>query len=231
MACRKVGGGGIIYPAYAKAAPGRAEEIGPSCHVLGEMCRQSGILGEVSLRPYFEVAVEPPPKLPKDFIAISAMGSRYISLKNWFLPRYRTLARSLRKEHTLVQLGSLSEPALPDVMDMRGRTTIVQAAAVLRQARCFIGQLDGLMHLARAVDCPAVIIFGGRESVRQSGYTANINLFEQVSCSPCWRMNDCPHEMGCLEPIQPRDVASAVERLLNRGRKSPLPCEKYVIRG
>jgi len=220
-------GGRIVYPEYAREVLGEDREIGPDGHVLRAMCHRSGIVGRVALRPYFETREEFSSGLPDSFIAIGVMGSPLIPTKNWFAERYHALAAELRRDFDLVQLGSSSDPPLAGALDLRGRTSIRQAASVLKHARCFIGQVGGLMHLARAVECPAVIIFGGREGVRQSAYSANVNLTGPVPCSPCWIIKKCPHEMACMDLIRPVDVLAGVRRILEQGR--PLPSENAVI--
>lgn len=222
-------GGRIVYPAYARAVPGEDREVAPSGHILGEMCRQAGVLGEVSLRPYFDASGEAPPEIPRDFIAISSLGGHAVLTKNWFLDRYQALAALLGKEFRLVQLGAASQPLLAGAVDLRGKTDLRQAAAVLQRAACFVGEVGGLMHLARAVDCPSVVIFGGREAPRQSGYAANINLVGPVPCSPCWIIKHCPHEMACMEVIQPAAVFAAVKDLLVRRSGRPLIVEKTIV--
>lgn len=222
-------GGRVVYPSYTRAVPQEDREIAPSGHILGEMCRQAGILGEISLRPYFAATGEVPAGLPKDFIAISSLGGHAVLTKNWFLDRYQTLAALLGKKFRLVQLGSESQPLLDGAIDLRGRTDLRQAAAVLKRAACFVGEVGGLMHLARAVDCPSVVIFGGREAPRQSGYAANVNLVGQVPCSPCWIIKHCPHEMACMDLIQPTGVFAAVKDMVGRRSGEPLSVETMVV--
>lgn len=222
-------GGRIIYPAYARVLPDEDREIGPTGHILGEMCRQAGVLGEITLRPYFEVGAERYRGVPNDFIAISGVGGHAVLTKNWFQERYHALSGILRRDIPLVQLGSLSEPLIAGADDLRAQTDIRQAARILKQARCYVGEVGGLMHLARAVDCPSVVIYGGRESPSQSGYEANVNLVGKVPCSPCWIIKNCPHDMDCMDLIQPAEVAAAVKRLLNHVPVRPLQAEKIVI--
>lgn len=222
-------GGRIIYPAYARALPEEDREIAPKGHILGEMCRQAGIAGEISVRTYFEAGDGRCPEVPKDFIAISSLGGHAVLTKNWFQDRFETLAALLGGKFQLVQLGAESQPPLAGAIDLRGRTDLRQAASVLRRARCFIGEVGGLMHLARAVDCPSVVIFGGREAPRQSGYAANVNLTGSVPCSPCWIIKKCPHDMACMEPIRPAGVLAAVKELLSRPAARPLAADKIIV--
>lgn len=80
------------------------------------------------------------------------------------------------------------------------------------------------MHLARAVECPAVIVYGGREAPWQSGYICNMNLFNAVPCAPCWRHNACDFDRRCMREITVSEVVSAVRQSLDRPRH-PLAIE------
>jgi len=87
--------------------------------------------------------------------------------------------------------------------------------------------VGGLMHLARAADCPAVIVYGGREPVRLAGYSANINLVNQPPCSPCYLTTPCPYDLPCMKAVTPAEVLAAVEHQLARAK--PLPVEYAEI--
>jgi len=85
-----------------------------------------------------------------------------------------------------------------------------------------------LMHLARAVDCRSVIVYGGRETPAQSGYPCNVNLYSPVRCSPCWRLNTCPYDRACLAMIGVDEVVHGLEAQL-AAHGTPLTCDTDVI--
>ena len=84
------------------------------------------------------------------------------------------------------------------------------------------------MHLARAVDCPSVIIFGGKEKPEESGYICNENLYTALECSPCWKMNTCDYERRCMDMITVDDVLAGVERLREKSRDN-LAVQKIIL--
>jgi hypothetical protein len=84
------------------------------------------------------------------------------------------------------------------------------------------------MHVARAVECPSVIVFGGREAPWQTGYICNFNLYSAVPCAPCWRSNTCEIDRQCMRDISVDDVVSAIRQMLERPR-NPLPIETVYI--
>lgn len=50
--------------------------------------------------------------------------------------------------------------ALPEAIDLTGRLSLSEAAAVLRRAALFVGNDSGLMHLAAAAGAPTLGLFG-----------------------------------------------------------------------
>src|SRR5690242_8895970 len=61
----------------------------------------------------------------------------------------------------VVLLGAKDDARVDGVdIDLRGRTSIREAAAVLRDASVFVGPEGGLTNLARAVQTRSVVFFG-----------------------------------------------------------------------
>jgi len=73
--------------------------------------------------------------------------------------------------------GRLDGLALP-TLDLMGRTSLIEATAVMRQATLFVGNDSGLGHLASAAGIPSVTVFGpGRpERYRPWGSRASLLL-------------------------------------------------------
>jgi ADP-heptose:LPS heptosyltransferase len=136
-----------------------------------------------------------------------------ITTKEWLPERFQQVVDALAGEFTIVQVGTSDHPPLTGVVDLRGKTTIRQTAAVLRHSKVFIGLVGFLMHLARAVNTRSVIVYGGREHPSQSGYAENVNLFTPLECSPCWLWNRCPYDRECMRRISASDVVDAARRL------------------
>lgn len=90
--------------------------------------------------------------------------------KRWPAASYAALARALRGDFdSVVLLGSAAdvaeagahfeEPILP-TLNLMGRTSLIEAAAVMRLATLFVGNDSGLGHLASAAGIPSVTVFG-----------------------------------------------------------------------
>jgi ADP-heptose:LPS heptosyltransferase len=144
--------------------------------------------------------------------------------KEWGPERFVMVAEALGRDFHLVQLGAQNDPALPVQTDLRGKTSLREAAAILSNSLVFVGLEGFLTHLARAVDCRSVVVMGGRARPEVFGYTANLNLFSPEDCAPCGLRNTCPHELRCMSAITQAAVLAAVEAALSLNG-TPLPVE------
>jgi len=154
--------------------------------------------------------------LPQPVITINVMSRE--TVKNWREDCWRDLIGKLRCVATVVQLGDDKEPILADVVRLAGLCSLRESMALLSQATLHIGGVSFLMHAASGLAVPAVIIFGGRETPKNSGYDANTNIYSPVECSPCWLHDShgdrCPHDMKCMQMILPEAVWGAVQERL-----------------
>jgi hypothetical protein len=224
----------VIKPYYVSADPAHADrDVLPSRHIIAEMCALAGIRGAVSLRPYFF--------LTQEERAFGRYGLRQIAVqtsglaaaipyatKEWGGERFAAVAGLLGNQHTFVQIGAPSDPLFPGAVDLRGKTSLRQTAAVLANSSLFLGLEGFLAHLARAVNCPGVIVFGGRARAETFGYSANKNLVSAPPCSPCGYRSMCPQSMVCMSQISPEVVAAAVLEVAARPRER-LPVEKVDL--
>ena len=231
QAARKIGARVV----HAKYLLGSAPEydVPSTSHLITEMCRSVGLSGSIDIRPYFYLsdAERAGGSLGQRQAVIQCAdpaSAPHAPLKHWRREGYQGVVDLLKGELDFIQLGSTTDPLLEGVIDLRGKTTIRQSAAILANSRVNIGYVGFLMHLARAVECRSVVVFGGRERPDQSGYAANENLFTPLPCSPCWRRYSCLRELDCMLQISPDNVVAATRRALVRGGE-PLCVERAHI--
>lgn len=195
----------------------------PERHIIALMCQSCGISGPATLRPYLHLsdAEKEGGRIAPKQIALHSSGMGAFSAmrnKEWVPDRMQAVVHALRDEYTIVQLGTAGDPPLDGCVDLRGKASLRESAAVIANSTLFLGQVGFLMHLTRAVDRPAVIIFGGRELPWQSGYSCNTNLATSLPCSPCWRWNACDNEIErlCMHMISVEQVVDAVRERASR---------------
>jgi hypothetical protein len=215
-------GGEFIRLEYAPLA-GDDRSRPPGRHIIAEMCARAHITGSVAIRPYLRLtdAERSAGGWAEGRVVIqsSGMAARHpMRNKEWDQGRFQAVVDALRDEVEFIQLGAAEDPALRHADDLRGRTGVRETAAILSQARLYVGSVGFLMHLARAVDCPGVIVYGGREAPWQSGYSCNLNLYSATPCAPCWRWNTCEFDRYCMSEISVADVVSAIRQMLGKPR-------------
>jgi len=228
-------GGRSWYIHYGGHDRERDQSPIPQQHIIARMCASAELTGDIALRPYLHLSDEERTVgrlAPRQIVMHSSGLSAYSAMKNkeWVRGRIQKVAHALRDEYTIVQLGAPSDPKLDGCIDLRGRTTVRQSAAIIANSVLTLAQAGFLMHLTRAVDRPAVIIYGGREHPWQSGYSCNTNLFTALPCAPCWSWNRCdnPVERECMKRISVDDVVRAVRERAARADE-PLVEDRATI--
>ena len=107
--------------------------------------------------------------LPDAFSLVVPGGSAHRPEKRWPAARFADAARLLSERGSPAVLigGSAEESVLEDIsgrvpgtIDLGGRTSLGQLAALARRATCAVGNDSGPMHIAATVGCPTVVLFG-----------------------------------------------------------------------
>jgi heptosyltransferase-2 len=152
-------------------------------------------------------------------------GAAYGPAKMWFPDRFTELGTRLWNGigAGIVLVGGPGERELcrsiarkisGEVLDLSGRTSLPQLAAVLSLCDLVVTNDSGPMHLASAVGTPVIAIFGSTNPDATSPLGPHEALQEKVDCSPCLE-RICPRgDMQCMERIRVSDVLEAVIRLL-----------------
>jgi ADP-heptose:LPS heptosyltransferase len=226
-------GGRLLDPRYNHYDPATDRHVYKPGHQITAMCVAAGLTGEVVLRPHLYLRPEERARgrlAPRQIVLQSSGASARFPIlnKEWYPERFAQVAEALAGRFELLQLGAPSDPLLPGVRDLRGKTTLRETAAILSQSLLFIGLEGLLMHLARAVDCRAVVVYGGYTHPTHTGYAAFENLFSAVPCAPCWQRSTCGHDHTCMRRISAQDVLGGVERQLALAG-TPLPEDRVHI--
>jgi hypothetical protein len=218
-------------PQYGFYIPKSDRDYSPPGHYIETMCRLMLFTGTIDLRPYLYLRAEEKAKgqlFPRQGVIHSA-GLASMRNKQWSPARYQVVADELKDEIQWVQLGLMNDPPIAGALDLRGKTTLRESAAILASSMVLLGEAGFLMHLARAVDTRAVIVYGGREDPAVSGYCANENIVGKTACSPCWQRTRCDFGHACMEIIEPAMVVAAVRRQIAR-EGTPLEVQQVDLR-
>ena len=144
-------------------------------------------------------------------------GSHWLALapganwpgKRWPVSRYEALANHLANEFDgLIVLGSQDDIERPfnsaeinlPVVDLSGHTSLPEVAAVLAQAGAFVGNDSGIGHIASAMQCPCLTVFGPGDPPRYRPWGDNATIIQTPNTD--------------LARLEVDDVAAALTRLL-----------------
>jgi hypothetical protein len=219
-----------LVPQYGKYEPLTDQDITPPGHFLEIMCRMIAMRGTIDLRTYLYLTPREKEKgrLYPAQAVIHSTGLATMANKRWPTERYQAVVDATRGSVQWIQLGLAEDPPIRGALDLRGRSTLRESAALIAGAKVFLGQAGFLMHLARAVDTRSVIVYGGREDPAVSGYRANENIVGRTVCSPCWQRTRCDYGHECMRIIEPDSVIAAVGRQLERAG-TPLEIESVDL--
>ncbi|MGB5621647.1 MAG: lipopolysaccharide heptosyltransferase II [Gammaproteobacteria bacterium] len=171
-------------------------------------------------------------------------GAEYGPAKCWPLPYYGQVAAALAAEgHQVWILGSRQEVAAGDSIvwesggvakNLCGRTRLVDAVDLLALASVAVTNDSGLMHVAAAVGCHVIAIYGSSTPDYTPPLTERKTvLFRHLECSPCFERT-CPlGHLRCLREIGPEQVLDAVATRRmgpqpNTGSVRPRPARRSV---
>jgi len=109
----------------------------------------------------------------------------------------------------------------PRCLRMAPPTDLRELGALLEKSAVAVGGDTGPIHLAAALNCGVVGIYGGSDAVRNGawGKQHGVMVSETSSCTIPW-CRRCNHEpfLECLTTISPEKVAAAVHNVLDSSR-------------
>lgn len=146
---------------------------------------------------------------------VKPIGACQGANKQWGRAKYQELASRLpaatgARPVQLVPKGLA--PLLEDV-DAIETPDFRHALAVLGLANLYIGPEGGLHHGSAAMGTPAVVIFGGFNTPRATGYPWHENI---AVGEPCGSVAACPHCAAAMASISVDRVIEGAVRQLNR---------------
>lgn len=129
-----------------------------------------------------------------------------------------------------------------DTINLAGQVSLAQLAAIIAQAKLFIGPDTGITHLAAATGIPVIALYGPTNPVKwapwPSGFNQNKNPFQKIGCQQinnivlCQGQADCVpcHLEGCdrhrksrsqcLDRLSPELVKELIKQVLGYPQKT-----------
>lgn len=172
-------------------------------------------------------------RFPRPLFAIAAGGGKNprdtVIEKRWLPDRFAIIIDRLSAAgFNIVLIGGEDDIKISEetsklcraaVIDMTGKTTWGQTAAIFDQCCGFLGVDSGSAHLAAARKIPSVVIFGpsSPQYLFAPGLIRPVKA--DIDCSPCYSNSlfpGCVHEKAiCMNSIETEEVWIAVQEVIN----------------
>lgn len=129
--------------------------------------------------------------------------------------------------------AELSEQVICNLVDGRilnlcGRTGLRDLIAIFAECAAAFGPDSGPMHIAAAVGCPVVSLWGATAAERSAPWGfADLALTGEIPCHPCY-LRECAIGRECMRRIAPADVAAAVRRAVARSCRADAAPDSVV---
>jgi heptosyltransferase-2 len=164
---------------------------------------------------------------------VFAPGAEYGPAKCWPASRYAELARGLHARHGLpvALLGSGKEAALCEEIAaaapgacrvLAGKTSLIDAMALIAGSRGVVSNDSGLMHVAAAFRIPQVAVFGSTSPEHTPPLSPRARVLWlkeelQLDCAPCFDRVCRFGHTRCLTGVPPQRVHAALDDALQQG--------------
>ncbi len=165
------------------------------------------------------------PPLENDFAVFAPFTTR--PQKHWIKERWVQLSGRIFDEFRVrvVLLGGNEDvPAAsriaggnPDILDLTGKTSLQESAAMIQKSCLLIGVDTGLTHMGIALDVPTIALFGATRPYLDTTGTSGTVIYHPHECSPCRRSPTCDDDFTCMKAITVDEVMDIIRKILNQG--------------
>jgi heptosyltransferase II len=158
---------------------------------------------------------------------VFAPGAEYGPAKCWPASHYAELARALflRYGQPVLLLGSVKEAALCEEIAtaapgacrvLAGKTSLIDAMALIAASRGTVSNDSGLMHVAAAFGVPQVAVFGSTSPEHTPPLNSRAQVIWlkeelQLACMPCFERTCRFGHTRCLTEVSAARVEAALE--------------------
>ncbi len=143
---------------------------------------------------------------------------KFIEAGKYLVDKYgaKILITGLAGEKDLT--GDIARAIGRNAINLAGKTTVRQLSALLEKMDILVTNDTGTMHLACAVGCPVVAIFGPTNPDRYGPlFGKNAMVRNSVNCLPCNEGEKCGKDYACIKGITVEKVVKACSSLLDKG--------------
>ncbi len=158
--------------------------------------------------------------------------------KNWLSAYWQQIVLRIRGRYKFrtVIVGGANGSEEGDIIaratgaiNLAGKTTLPETAAIIRGASLLIGVDTGLTHMGHAVNTPTISLFGATSPYTYVGVESSKVIYLDRFCSPCRRRPTCNKKYQCMRDITPDLVLTAIKPLIlqNQYQNKPSLSSKH----
>jgi heptosyltransferase-2 len=153
-------------------------------------------------------------------------GAEFGPAKQWPIEHYATVADNMINQGYQVWLfGSIKDQtttnsikALVDddnqkhVFNLAGETSLIEAVDLLAACKTVVSNDSGLMHVAAAVGCHVVGVYGSTSPKYTPPLASKVDIVSiDIECRPCFK-RECPlGHLKCLKDLKPDSVLTKLK--------------------
>ncbi|MFZ0791408.1 MAG: glycosyltransferase family 9 protein [Chromatiaceae bacterium] len=169
----------------------------------------------------------------QETVARERLASGYAALcpfttrpqKHWLEERWIQLATRLRGELGVTPVllggpadresaGRIAHDTDGPVVNLAGRTSLTEAAALIDRADLLVAVDTGLGHMGIALGTPSLLLFGSTCPYLDTTRANARVLYHRLPCSPCKRRPTCAGAFTCMREIGVAEVLAAARNVI-----------------
>jgi ADP-heptose:LPS heptosyltransferase len=145
------------------------------------------------------------------------------------------LDRAIDNSYAAIALGNKSdfevnEKNLHDIkidkkFNLSGKTSLIQAMAIIKRSRITVGAETGLAHIACALNIPNVVLLGGGHYGRFMPYSEKTYIADnKIDCFKCDWLCKKPYPK-CVREVRPEVIADRIRQSIEDSKLK----ERYIV--
>ncbi len=196
-----------------------------------DYCRIAGV-SNANLRPVFplthiEISTAEKFTGSSSYIVLAPGGARnardFVPLKRWPMSSWQKVSLALQaRGYKVILIGGPSdrnEISSVTGLNLAGKLSWGETAAVISKATMFAGNDSGPAHLAVATAVPVLVLFGPTDPEALYEKGSIVPVCGTVSCSPCYSNSifpGCKGDEDCMTSIDTEMVIDTLEGMLHK---------------
>lgn len=160
-------------------------------------------------------------------LVVFAPGAEFGSAKRWPASHFAALANRIARDEPALQVALMGSPKdrqvcdqiltlAPHVRNLAGETTLEDALALISRASGVVSNDSGLLHVAAALDRPAIAIYGPTDPQHAPPLSTQAHsVYLGLECAPC-KQRECPlGHHRCMQEIVPARIWAHLRGMLS----------------